>query len=167
MSDFEEDIMGEDGRHYSSILGNLWESYIKAVNLGLLMNGLSIAFIFGLIADREKFKFIESMSDVLGLMAPKHVIGFIVFILFMSGFILLCSRISSQIIMERQVYGDRGRAVEYFKSTSTTLPFALRIGDKMLARVAAANDLLVWSGAFLLIFAWLLAAILVASYLFA
>lgn len=152
--------------HYSSILNALWASYIKAINIGLVINGLCLAFLFGIITDPVKFDYIKNMPSISDVMSSKFLIGLVMLLFCISGAILLMARISSQLLMERQVYGSRDLASKYFQMTETIPPFAIKASKEKMLFISRCNDILVLSGAVTLIVALCFIIIFVAYQLF-
>lgn len=104
---------------YSNQLKFLWEQYIKIIQLILVLSGLTILTMINITMMGKK-------SEEFQFTHPELAIVSIIFAA-LAGLFALGWRFSAQILMERQVYGDKNAAISYFKLTETTIPWALKL----------------------------------------
>lgn len=107
----KSDDHAEDDRYYGTILATMWDQYFKVSNVSFLI----AAGFFGAL--------ITIIKEHLG--GSYWLIAAIVAAIITSIAVMLW-RIISQILMERQVYGDFDRAQKYFQRTGGAIPKALK-----------------------------------------
>jgi len=100
----------DDDRFYASVLTTMWDQYVKFLNVGFL----GAAGFFGLTITIVK----DRLHDA-ALLPVAIVLASV------SGIAFLYCRLLSQILMERQVYGNFERARRYFLKAGGNLPRAL------------------------------------------
>lgn len=134
-------------RFYSDQLKFLWEQYIKFIQMGILAAVLTLGFLMQFVVANETtrnmikaacFKSECNTSMHLGIAIIAAALGALWFTL---------SRWCSQLLMERQVYGQAEHAKKYFKLTNTVLPTALEPKDyTMMLGIKESLGLLTWAG---------------------
>ncbi|MBF0169223.1 MAG: hypothetical protein HQL45_16505 [Alphaproteobacteria bacterium] len=122
ISDINEEGIKHEGsamhmhadRFYSSVLTSMWEQYVKFLNVGLIGIAAFFGLIVSLIKNGERFSVIEAVP----------LAASIVFVS-LSGILFIYCRWISQVLMERQVYGDFNSAKKYFDRVGGNEPKAL------------------------------------------
>ena len=110
---------------YATHLQFLWEQYNKLTGLGILTAAATLIFLLqGIVLNKDTREVITSLQTPLNT-------SWLIFAVFLAGasaIAFIICRWCSQILMERQVYGNRNHAIQYFKNTlegETILPTAL------------------------------------------
>lgn len=134
-------------RFYSDQLKFLWEQYIKFIQMGILAAVLTVGFLMQFVVANEttrnmiKIACYKSECDTsmhLGIAIIAAALGALCFVL---------SRWCSQLLMERQVYGQAEHAKKYFELTNTVLPTAIE--PKYYTTILGIKEsfgLLTWAG---------------------
>lgn len=147
---------------YSERLCFLWEQYNKLMNLGVIASAGTIIFLVqAILLHKDVREVIAKSSERLNFQ------WFVASILcaIVAAFLFMTSRFCSQILMERQVYGSRTNAVNYFQKTlagETVLPIALIAPKHMkiyykifpLAYFGVLNEIAKWTGSLLILSSW-------------
>jgi len=153
---------------YSERLKFLWEQYNKLFGYGVLLTGLTFTLLIFIALNSETRDIINticstSKDNCLNPLFLKTA----VLTLFVATICFIGCRWCSQILMERQIYGNAEDALYYFEkilNNETVLPSALTpksytpesVGDRsrLLNMVGNLNELLKWVGIALTIVGW-------------
>lgn len=149
---------------YATHLQFLWEQYNKLMGLGVLAAAATLAFLLqGILFNKDAREIITSLPT------PLNTWWLILAIILagVSAIAFVLARWCSQILMERQIYGNLDDAMTYFKKTlggETVLPTALepkwyffgRIDRlQLLELVGKWNEYAKYIGIFFILFSWL------------
>lgn len=106
-------------KFYSTNLKFLWEQYIKFLNLGIILSGITISIILKEVI----FTKVSEINKIIleNILYVKISTVFAIF----AGILFILCRWTSQILMERQIYAESPKAKKYFSKTDTKLPLAL------------------------------------------
>lgn len=145
---------------YAEHLKFLWEQYNKFMSLGFIASATTIAFLIqGVLFNKDTISIMEKYPlDTKWLVSAIISAGF-------AALLFITARWCSQILMERQIYGNYNNAVYYFKTTlnnETIWPTALEpkvymnIIDRiqLLKIVGNLNEFAKWLGIILILFSW-------------
>ncbi len=155
-------------KFYAERLCFLWEKYIRLIEFGIFTSGTTLVLLV------NAFVFNKDVHDLLlGLCTKTQCLAdwrWLAVAIIASGGSGICfigSRWCSQILMERQVYGDRAMALTYFTRSlgnETVLPSALqpkayviwffKTSSSFLKFSSNANEFLKFLGVALTILTW-------------
>lgn len=154
----------DHSERYAANLQFLWDQYNKLMGLGILASAATMAFLLqGILFNRD-------LRDTLAItkipLHPKLLFASIL-CAGVAAVSFIVSRWCSQVLMERQVYGDFNDALRYFEVTlnnETNLPTALKETKYMrrynrarwLAFLGSANEIAKWFGVVLIVASWVL-----------
>lgn len=154
----------DHSERYAANLQFLWDQYNKLMGLGILASAATMAFLLqGILFNRD-------LHDTLAVskisLHPKLLFASIL-CAGVAAVSFIVSRWCSQVLMERQVYGDFNAALQYFETTlnnETILPTALRETKYMrrynrarwLYFLGNANEIAKWIGVILIVTSWVL-----------
>lgn len=149
---------------YATHLQFLWEQYNKLMGLGVLAAAATLGFLLqGILFNKDARDVITTLQH------PLNTTWLILAIVLAgaSAIAFVLARWCSQILMERQVYGNLDAAMKYFKETlgnETVLPTALEpkwyVGGRidrlrLLALVGKWNEYAKYAGILFILFSWL------------
>jgi hypothetical protein len=129
--------------HYSSVLCELWSNYTKFLHVGMAAAGFTVVAVG---------QYLNTFAGPFGDLAM--IIKAAILFAGLAGISFALCRWLSQVIMERQVYGPRVSAEQYFVESETRSPNALRYSAKTLKYFYFANDVFKFVGAVSLIVSW-------------
>lgn len=134
----------QDQAHYSAILCELWNGYTRFLHVGMAAAGFTILTVG---------QYLSSFSEPIGQLSffVKSAIVFAG----IAGICFASCRWLCQVIMERQVYGPRSAAIDYFEATETRPPNALWYSPKVLHWFYVVNDKFKFAGAASLVLSWI------------
>lgn len=147
---------------YSDRLKFLWEQYNKLTGIGLVAAAATLAFLLqGIIFNKD----VRDIAVAAHISLDKNWIIISIIGSGMSAILFIVARWCSQIIMERQVYGNFVEATLYFQTIlddETIWPTALKekpytafVSRKRLLKfVSNANEVAGWLGLILLVGSW-------------
>lgn len=149
---------------YATHLQFLWEQYNKLMGLGVLAAAGTLAFLLqGILFNKDAREVITTLTR------PLNTTWLILAIVLAgaSAIAFVLARWCSQILMERQIYGNHEHAMAYFTKTlggETVLPTALEpkwyLGGRidrlrLLELVGKWNEYAKYAGIFFILFSWL------------
>lgn len=151
---------------YANNLKFLWEQYIKFINFGIIAAGTTLGFIVQSFLLNEKIREINANhNNAQHIFLNVTLLKTAILSTSISAVCFIISRWCSQILMERQVYGEIDKAIFYFKETlndETILPTAVQPKSYMcglkrkhlLWLIGHSNEIAKWSGVIALAFGW-------------
>jgi hypothetical protein len=113
-------------RFYSDQLKFLWEQYIKLIQLGILASALTVGFLMQYVVSNESTRKLFAIAYRLNPEIATALLGFAIVSAAFGALFFVVSRWCSQILMERQVYGQEEHAKLYFEMTKSILPTAIK-----------------------------------------
>ncbi len=132
---------------YSERLKFLWEQYIKIIQLVLILSGATIITTINLTMTKmSKFS--------IAIKEPNLAVYSIV-LASIAGLLALGWRFAAQILMEKQIFGDKETALRYFELTKTDKPWALNISAKGTKRLELIHSTLKFTSGPLLLISWI------------
>ena len=148
---------------YATSLQFLWEQYNKILMQGVLVAGTTIVLLLqGVLFNRS----VRELLIICSVDANKYMLLTAIGLAGLSAIFFISSRWCSQILMERQVYGNYNSAIKYFEKTlnnETILPTALRpkvyMGGidrlKFLIFIGNVNEVFKWIGVCSILLSWI------------
>ncbi len=149
---------------YATHLQFLWEQYNKLMGLGVLSAAATLAFLLqGILFNKDAREVITTLGRPLNT----TWLMFAIILAGVSAIAFIFARWCSQILMERQIYGNRDHAMAYFTKTlggETILPTALepkwyfggRVDHlRLLELIGKLNEYAKYAGISLILFSWL------------
>lgn len=148
---------------YATHLEFLWEQYNKLMGLGVLAAAGTLVFLLqGVLLNNNVREIITKLAIPLNT----RWLTFAIVLAGASAIAFVLARWLSQILMERQIYGNRDQAMAYFMKTlggETILPTALmpkwyfcesvdRL--RLLVLVGKANEYAKYAGIILILLSW-------------
>ncbi len=153
----KKNTINDIDKYYGESLKFLWEQYLKFVNFGIVLSGITIGIIIKEIVFTKK----DNLSQII--VENFLLIKISLFIAALAGLFFILCRWSSQIIMERQIYGDIKKAKQYFEKTDTILPSALELKivlnfnvnmKRFFNLISIANEIFLYSATILMLISW-------------
>lgn len=132
-----------DQQHYSTVLSELWNSYLRFLHVGLAAAGFTVLAIGQYVGNAQGQLVVDTLAIKISIVAAGS-----------AGLCFALCRWLSQVIMERQVYGPRRIASDYFSSTETSAPNALRYPAVVIRRFYFVNEVSKFIGAISLLISW-------------
>jgi hypothetical protein len=157
MYKINKDNISETEIHYSNSLKFLWEQYLKFIHLGIIFSGITIGIILKEILFTKQNELNQTIINNI------FIIKISLLLAALAGLSFILCRWSSQILMERQIYGDSKKAKKYFLKTNTILPSALEL--KMIFKlnvdmknflyfISILNEIFLYVGTLLMLSSW-------------
>lgn len=147
----------EINKYYRDSLKFLWEQYLKFLHLGIIFSGVTI----GTILKEVLFSKQDTIND--DIVQNIFLIKISLIVATLAGLFFILCRWSSQILMERQIYGDSKKAKKYFLKTDTILPSALKFKiifsfnvdmKKTLYIISILNEIFLYVGTLFMLGSW-------------
>lgn len=163
-----ERLSKDEAELYASHLEFLWEQYNNLLSLGFLMGTATLAFLMRGILFSKDFHEITQQKQIY---LNKTLLGVSIILAGCASALFVLCRWCSQVLMERQVYGNYQSAMSYFQRTlddETILPSALRpkfymrklvSRQKLLSILGFTNELCKWIAISCLFASWILTVI--------